>query len=173
MSLPKRKVTLGKSFLDPHQGLNGDRYLVEVLELGDRVTAHGIHIPQVKSDRADEFDRGWFPALVLDVGNGHVLTTPDHAAVLGNMTPKETLDAIKGGDRDALESIQLPANAENITEVAVLVRPRATVPMFFKVGDVVAIDGSTGRKIEIEGKEFRIVNQVDVLRRLDGATIEE
>lgn len=41
-----------------------------------------------------------------------------------------------------------------------------TVPMFFKPGDVLAIERLTGREIRIGAKKYLIVNQVDILGKI-------
>lgn len=48
-------------------------------------------------------------------------------------------------------------------------RPTASVPMFYKEGDVVFIDRSAkGRAIKIVMREVRLINQIDVLAKVDG-----
>jgi co-chaperonin GroES (HSP10) len=44
----------------------------------------------------------------------------------------------------------------------------ATVPMFYKPGDVLLIERLTGRELTLRGKKYLILNQVDVLARFTG-----
>jgi hypothetical protein len=48
----------------------------------------------------------------------------------------------------------------------------ADVPMFYKPGDVVFLDhNARGRALRMFGREIRIVNQIDVLLKLDGVRL--
>jgi hypothetical protein len=49
----------------------------------------------------------------------------------------------------------------------------ASVPMFYGEGDVLLIDhNAKGRALMIVGRECRIVNQIDVLARIEGVHLE-
>jgi co-chaperonin GroES (HSP10) len=49
----------------------------------------------------------------------------------------------------------------------------ADVPMFYEPGDIIFVDhNAKGRALKIVGREIRIVNQIDILARLDGVTLE-
>lgn len=114
-----------------------------IIPNGDRYLIKPVHAEQKSKSgillQQDETSTGWFAAFVLAVGNGHRLDAPDTAVVRKS--------------RDAEEIVQVGA----------------TVPMFFKQGDMVLVDRLAGRPITLDGQEFRIVNQVDVLAKVNYA----
>ncbi len=116
---------------------------------GDRYLVKPVNVVhRTSSDLVlpiDETTTGWFAARILAVGNGHRLEVPDPAVVTYRVSPSE----------DTLEST--------------VERPQATVPMFFSKGDVVLIDRLAGRPVTVQGVEYRIVNQVDVLAKIGTA----
>jgi co-chaperonin GroES (HSP10) len=79
------------------------------------------------------------------------------------------------------QQIIMGSNIAAIGDESMVVRYPAAVPMFFQHGEVVFIEKYSGRPLVIEGREFRIVNQVDVLASsgvylklgADGETWEE
>lgn len=125
---------------------NGDRYLVETLEVDDVmqfgqllviVQDPNVNPRDAKADPQVE-NRGIIAAVIVQAGNGHLLGLADHALVLS-------------------------AGAERIE------RAPADVPMFFEAGDVVLIDRSArGRPLRYANRELRLVNQIDVLARIEG-----
>ncbi|MGD0968673.1 MAG: hypothetical protein ABR949_10330 [Candidatus Aquilonibacter sp.] len=53
------------------------------------------------------------------------------------------------------------------------VQGNADVPMFFSEGDVVFVDhNAKGRALRILGREVRIINQIDVLAKMDGVKLK-
>jgi hypothetical protein len=129
---------------------NGDRYTVEVIEMAEQVLLGSLLVVTQtpsepggpQSDPAVE-RRGVFAAVVIRAGNGHLLGLPDQDHVL--TTTK--------GDR--------------------IERTWASVEMFFKPGDVLLIDhNARGRALMIVGREVRLVNQIDILAKVDGVRLE-
>lgn len=152
---------------------NGDRYLVEILETDEVTTVKGLDgsEKQLYVGAKDEMERGWVAAVVMGVGNGHRLEVPDHVAVLDNhmdhprIQPGEDIHAFKKRqDEHKLQAIM--NGAMFATEEHVVVRPPASVPMFFGLGNVVALERLTGRQFKLNtGRVYRIVSQVDILWR--------
>jgi co-chaperonin GroES (HSP10) len=132
----------------------GDRYVVEVIEIDEKVELGQLLIvtqsPEKGADGNPLADptverRGVIAAVVLRKGNGHLLGLPDWAVV------KQNVNGIG-------QSVE---------------RPKAQVPMFFEPGDVVFIDhNARGRALKILGRECRIINQIDVLARIDGIRLQ-
>lgn len=126
---------------------NGDRYVVEVIDLDENIQLGQILIvsqdpninPRDPSANPTIEQRGVLAAVVIRGGNGHLLGLPDTATAT-------TSDRI--------------------------VRTAADVPMFFEAGDVVLVDrNAKGRALKIVGRECRIVNQIDVLAKIDGVRL--
>lgn len=125
---------------------NGDRYVVEVIDLDETVQL-GQLLVVTQPSRQNPNDplvdptvenRGVLAAVVVSVGNGHLLGLPDPALAVLN--------------RNGCESVE---------------RSKADVPMFYEPGDVVLVDhNAKGRALKIVGRECRIVNQIDVLAAL-------
>jgi hypothetical protein len=125
----------------------GDRYVVETIPVEDTVSfgsflvmaGSGAEInPRDPSANPAVERRGVLPAVILAVGNGHLLGLPD---------PRIAVRTVSG--RDEVE------------------RHAADVPMFCAVGDVVLLDvNSKGRALKIVDREVRICNAIDVLLKL-------
>ncbi len=135
--LSTKRYELKIHHLDPEDiAPNGDRYVVEVLDVDETMEFGRLLL--LTQPPADAYGaladpnmevRGIIPAVVVAVGNGHMLGLSD--------LPPLT----KGGER-----------------------PWASVPMFYKHGDVVFVDhNARGRALRIVGRECRVVNQLDIL----------
>ena len=125
---------------------NGDRYVVEVIDIDEKVEFGSILVvTQQQPDKpggpmADPTveRRGVLAAVVIRAGNGHLLGLPDWAE-------HEWSDT----------------------------RDPATVEMFFKEGDVLLVDHTAkGRALKIVGRECRIIGQIDVLARVEGVRLK-
>lgn len=135
---------------------NGDRYLVEVIDVEDTIQLGQMLVvvqPQQVNDKDPSADpqienRGVIAGVVITAGNGHLLGLADHATVVYN----EDDDG-----RDIPEMTRVPAD----------------VPMFYHPGDVVLIDrNSRGRALKIVNHEYRLVNQIDCLAKIDGVRLK-
>lgn len=149
---------------------NGDRYLIEVLDVDEEKLPSGIFLPE-----ATEEQKGWAVGVVFSVGNGHRLEIPDHLKVIpeGYNVPDDLLDDL--ADDRAVREFKEKARAEHIGKQLnfhyqpsigpkhTVARYWASVPMFFAPGEVVGIERYSGRQFTIQGRSFRIVSQVDVL----------
>lgn len=149
-SAPKRFQLKLHNIAPEHFIPNGDRYIVEVIdfddvvELGQMLVA--VQDPQInptdpKADPSVEV-RGVLGGVIVRGGNGHLLGLPDPRLVtwLNPMTDQPTI-----------------------------VREPADVPMFYQAGDVVFVDrNAKGRNLRVVGREVRIVNQIDILAKIDG-----
>lgn len=137
---------------------NGDRYVVEVLDLDEKIELGSILVvtqeqPQRPGDpQADPTieRRGVIAAVVIRAGNGHLLGLPD-------LAPQQGGELVTGDGGHGYFPVD---------------RPPASVPMFFDPGDVVLIDhNAKGRALKILGREGRIVNQIDVLADIEGINL--
>lgn len=126
---------------------NGDRYVVEVIDLDEKIELGQILVvtqdpsinPRDPSANPNVEQRGVLTAVVVRAGNGHLLGLPDPRLAVRNISGNEEVE-----------------------------RHPADVPMFFERGDVVFVDrNAKGRALRILGREGRIVNQIDVLARLE------
>lgn len=136
---------------------NGDRYVVEAIEIDENVEFGQLlvvtNVP-VEPKPGDQpwkkpsvEARGCFAAVICTVGDGHLLGYPDW--------PQEVLNNAYGGE--ALSGF----------------RDRATVPMFFKKGQIVLVDyNAKGRNLKILGKHYRVVNQIDILTSIPRIQLE-
>lgn len=124
----------------------GDRYVVETIPVEDTVSfgsflvmAQGVEIdPKNPMANPAVERRGVLPAVIIAVGNGHLLGLPDHRI-----------------------AVKMPAGHDEVQ------RHPADVPMFMRVGDVVLLDmNSKGRALKIVDREIRVVNQIDCLLKL-------
>jgi co-chaperonin GroES (HSP10) len=184
----KRRVNLNAQ--DPRNiAPNGDRYLVELLEIEENVTVMGNdgpikiiiaqeHAPTKRPDgKVDpgveaELLRGWRAGLILRVGNGHRLEVSDPYVVMPGVSTDKELEDYKTG------KVPPPRGAQVITESHTLFQPQAKVQMFYAPGDVVLIERLTGREVTLQGKRYAIVNQQDVLAvfqntKLSDITVED
>ena len=134
----------------------GDRYMVELLET-DEVSPAGILIPE----RAEQ-ERGWHAAVVFSMGNGHRLDVPDPVCVMPepvrDLKEGETVDQ-RAIDMRAMASYSAPFVGTH----SMVVRPLATVAMFFVPGEVIFVEKYSGREFHIGERRFRFVSQVDCL----------
>lgn len=133
---------------------NGDRYVVEVIDLDETVELGQMLVvtqdPTLdpKDPRSDPKieQRGVMAAVIVTRGNGHLLGLPDPRFVM-HQNPMNDMESI--------------------------VREKADVPMFYQPGDVVFVDhNAKGRNVKIVGRECRIVNQIDVLAKIEGIKLE-
>jgi co-chaperonin GroES (HSP10) len=124
----------------------GDRYVLETIDLDEKielgrilvVTQDAIRDPRDPSSDPRLENRGVIAGVIVRAGNGHLLGLPDPAFV-----------AAGGGDE--------------------LLRGSADVPMFCEPGDVVLVDhNAKGRALKILGREGRVINQIDVLAKIEG-----
>lgn len=122
---------------------NGDRYVVEVIDIDEKVLLGQLLIVTQAEAPKDPNNpmadpqverRGVLAAVIVSVGNGHLLGLPDPKLVVG-------------GEQNSWVQ-----------------RESADVPMFFSPGDVVFVDhNAKGRALQILKRECRIVNQIDIL----------
>jgi len=133
---------------------NGDRYVVEIIALNEEVEFGKILVvtqdpqmnPRDPMANPQIEQRGVLAAVIVTAGNGHLLGLPDPRVAVARQDPRASEE--------------------------VLVRVPADVPMFFAPGDVVFVDmNARGRALRIVGREIRIVNQIDVLARIDGVRL--
>jgi hypothetical protein len=124
----------------------GDRYIVETIPVEDTVKfgsflimAQGAQIdPKNPMATPGVERRGVLPAVIIALGNGHLLGLPDPRLVKRDGAGMDTI-----------------------------VREAADVPMFLKPGDMVLLDmNSKGRALQIVDREIRVVNQIDCLVKL-------
>jgi co-chaperonin GroES (HSP10) len=124
----------------------GDRYVVETLFVEETVQFGSllVYTPQADIDPRDPAanpkaeKRGVLPAVIIAVGNGHLLGLPDPRIAVRNVS-----------GRDEVE------------------RHPADVPMFCKAGDVVLVDMNyKGKALKIADREVRVVNAIDILIKL-------
>lgn len=126
----------------------GDRYIVETIPVEETVKfgsflimagGNGAQIdPRDPAANPAVERRGVLPAVVIAVGNGHLLGLPDTRIAVRTMSGKDEVE-----------------------------RHPADVPIFMQVGDVVLLDmNSKGRSLQIVDREIRVVNQIDCLVKL-------
>jgi hypothetical protein len=127
---------------------NGDRYVVETIEVDEAMEFGSLLVVSGLGDVPDAQRKPWekgmvekrgvFPAVIVTVGNGHLLGLPDW-----------------------------PSRGAGTGEIMAPSRSKAEVPMFFESGQVVFVDyNAKGRSLRMIGREVRIVNQIDVLASL-------
>jgi hypothetical protein len=129
----------------------GDRYIVETIPVEETVKFGSFIVmaqvgadtnPRDPSGNPTVERRGVLPAVIIAVGNGHLLGLPDPRLVL------QYSDDLA------------PLNSE-------VERHSADVPMFFRPGDVALLDmNAKGRSLKIVDREIRVVNQLDLLVKL-------
>jgi hypothetical protein len=133
---------------------NGDRYLVEFLTLRE-VSSGGVILPEASED-----DMGWWPARIIAVG-GEMRPEqcdPDESDIAAyNLRARPTQDA----DRPPMPAPPLM----RLRRMAHRLERNVWVPMFWEVGQVVGVYMNTGAKMRILYKDYRIINQVEVLGR--------
>lgn len=136
---------------------NGDRYVVEVLDVDEAIEFEKLLVivqPKPKKEGDPQADpsvenRGVMPAVIVAVGNGHLLGLPD---------PRFVVENCDAGHNHIGERI---------------VRQMADVPMFYEHGDVVLVDyNAKGRNLKIVGRECRIVGQIDILSKIEGVRLK-
>lgn len=154
----------------------GTSYLVEMLDVEDHRDITGLDGSKIKilvperaapttKARGDiepgleaEFKRGYFPALILRVGNGMILNESMHSTFMPGESTKEELEAMRVNPPDGFEAI---------SEHGALVRSVARHPMVYSPGQVVLVDRLARREVELQGKRYAFVEQVDVLCDLE------
>jgi co-chaperonin GroES (HSP10) len=124
----------------------GDRYVVETLFVEETVQFGSllVYMPQEDIDPKNPGanpkmeKRGVLPAVIIAIGNGHLLGLPDPRLIKRDGAGMDTV-----------------------------VRETADVPMFLKVGDVVLVDiNYKGKALKIADREIRVLNQMDCLVKL-------
>ena len=154
---------------------NGDRYIVETLDVDEDVlTCNGLLVPVQAVDPRNgqpsmitEY-RGVAPAVVVMRGNGHLLGLSDHAVVMPEPT---VLTMNEGESTEAFEARKamakmdaLNAGCSYVGDHSIVVRPWASVPMFFDQGTIVFIDiNAKGREFRLFGRAVRVVDQINIL----------
>lgn len=127
---------------------HGDRLLVEVLEL-DETTASGIKLVRT-DDAGKEHEVGWSAGVVINVGSGHRLDTPDQAVALH--TKAEVGDVGAG-----------PLKIyDDVTQHGIVMVP-STVPMPFFRTQVIMLAKYSGSDIILRGMPFKVITQAHVL----------
>ena len=147
--VPKRKIRLSEQNpLDfiPH----GDRILVEMLEV-DEDTASGIQVVRV-DDAGKEHEVGWTAGVVVNVGNGHRMDTPDQAVRMKSVISKE----------DMARGVPFLKTYDDETQDGIFMVP-STVPMPFSRGMVIMLAKFAGSDIILAGIEHKVITQVHVL----------
>lgn len=126
---------------------HGDRLLVEVLDL-DETTESGITLVRT-DDKGKEHEVGWSAGVIINVGSGHRLDTPDQAVVLkSSKNEVSPATGIVAADDDSGE--------------AVFMAP-STVRMPFTRGMVVMVAKYAGSDILLRGMPFKVVTQAHIL----------
>ena len=128
----------------------GDRYIIETLPVEETVKFGAVLVMAQTGTHGPDNDprnpaashavekRGVLPAVIIAVGNGHLLGLPDHAIPVRQMAGNDVVE-----------------------------RYPADVPLFCEPGDVVLVDmNARGRALMIVDREIRVINQIDVLVRL-------
>lgn len=132
----------------------GDRYVIEEIALDEKIELGRILVvtqPAIRNPSDPQADptienRGVIAGVIIRAGNGHLLGLSDYPP----------------------DPVILPGDVE-----VGQTRPWASVPMFHSPGDVVLIDhNAKGRALKILGREGRIVNQIDVLARIEGVRLK-
>lgn len=137
---------------------NGDRYTVEAIELDETMVLGSLLVvtqerPQEGGPLADPTieRRGVIAGVVVRAGNGHLLGLPD-------LAPISDTTGVTYDDEGEEDGPMWQAGD----------RPWPSVAMFYEPGDVLLIDHTAkGRALKILGREGRIINQIDVLARVE------
>jgi co-chaperonin GroES (HSP10) len=133
--------------LDPSKMIpHGDRLLVEKVDVDNLVYVDdlegGYHAIEIASGEDDQEEkRGYYFGRVIAMGDGHRLETPDLAVVVNRRVERNDVVAYEDG----------------------VVRVPATVPMPFRIGEILMLERFAGRELRIRGKLYRQVNQIDVI----------
>jgi co-chaperonin GroES (HSP10) len=145
---PKRQLRLIDQ--DPLAFIpHGDRLLVEMLDV-DEKTAGGL-IP-VRSGDAQESEIGWTVGVIVNVGNGHRMDTPDQAVRMRSIISKE----------DMARGVPFLKTYDDETMEGIFMVP-STVPMPFSRGMVIILAKYAGSDVLFQGREYKIITQVHVL----------
>ena len=143
---------------------HGDRLLVEVLAVNE-TTDSGIIV--VRDEKNKEHDLGWSAGVVISVGNGHRLDTPDQAVVIQSKMEQDGTDEAGNAKYKAHEYIRL-ADTETGSSVAMI---PSTVPMPFARGMVVMCARYAGSDIQLQGKPYKIITQAHVIAVFSGIRV--
>lgn len=131
---------------------HGDRLLVEILFV-DETTKSGIELVR-QNEKDKEHDLGWSAGVVINVGSGHRLDTPDQAVV------------IKTTEKGLNDSIGLVAVDPDTGDGVIMAQSK--VPMPFKRGMVVLLAKYAGSELKLRDKTYRIITQAHVIAVLTG-----
>jgi co-chaperonin GroES (HSP10) len=146
----------------------GDRYIVEMVAYDEEALPSGLFLPE-----GTEEQRGWHVGIVWTIGNGHRLDVPDVPVILDNdMLEDVELDPqlvhlSRNKKRELIHERLARAtnpsgmNFGNTKQMAI--RWQANVPMFFSLGEAIAVERYSGRQATAAGRVFKCVNQVDCL----------
>jgi co-chaperonin GroES (HSP10) len=172
---------------------NGDRYLCEILPVDEEKLSSGLFLPEAgeekkgwavgvvfaignghRLERPDTYvalaekyecdpdfdpDINWGDSRAvrmakIEAGQG---ATIDHGDNREERIKKQQ------ARMQRRQQIVANTNIAALGDNSMVLRYPAGVPMFFALGEVVFIEKYSGRPVVIEGREFRFVNQVDVL----------
>jgi co-chaperonin GroES (HSP10) len=121
---------------------SGDRYVIEILDV-DESMEFGQLLVYVQPDPKKDGD----PMADPTVENRGIM--PGVIVAVGN------------GHLLGLPDIPVVIDGK-------VKREWASVPMFFKKGDVVLVDyNARGRNLKVAGRQFRTVNQIDILNKIE------
>lgn len=127
---------------------NGDRYVVEVIDLDETIEL-GQMLVVTQDPTLDPKDPRNNPQIEQRGVLTAVIVQRGNGHLLGLPDP----------------ALLTPSDS--------IVRSSADVPMFYEPGDVVFVDhNAKGRNVKIVGRECRIVNQIDVLAKVEGIKLE-
>jgi hypothetical protein len=139
---------------------HGDRLLVRVLSVDDVIElSNGAKLWRPEKS---VIERGYVPAVIVNVGSGHRLDTPDRYVTIKLNVSETTPQQL------ALSGVVL----HDTTTGDTVVRVPSSVPMPFQRGEVWAIPRMTGIEVELRGKHYRVVNQSECLWKYQGVTAE-
>lgn len=148
---------------ESHEVAGADGATVKIIvpsEAAPTTNARGEIEPGLKA----EFKRGWIPGLILRVGNGLILNESMHSTFMPGVNTPEDLEKMKNAP---------PENMEIVSEQGALVRTYARQPMVYHTGEIVLIDRLARREVELQGKRYAFVEQIDILSRFQGLTIND